>query len=450
MAGISSLGIGSGLDLQSLVDQLVKVERQPAENRINRGQVAAQTKLSALGSLKAAVEKLSSAARGLDGLTVGLKATSADDALVGATVSGETVASEYQLQVVQLASAQSLASEAFSSPTDSLGAGTLTLRVGSEAAVISLADGADTLDDLRVAINDSDLNVQAVVVRDGESYRLLLTSGESGSAGEVALEPGAGIDPRVGSAQMQVTAEARDAIFRVNGLELTSSSNSIDDVIPGLTISLRSVTEGESSVKVVVEPDHGGLSTKLEEFAKVYNGLIDNITASSMVGAEGRNSGPLVGDATLRSLQSRIGGAVTARVDTEQENPAFSMLLDIGFSTDVSGRISLDATKLTSALEADEEGVENLVSAFGAALASTLETFTEDDGVLDSRTDALTGQIRRFTTEREALDRRMEQVEERLRAQFSALDTMLAQFQSTSTYLAQQLSSIASLAPSGK
>lgn len=449
MAGITSLGIGSGLDLQSLVDQLVKVERQPAENRINRNQMSAQTKLSALGSLKSAIDKLNSAAKGLDGASVGLKAGTADEAIVTAAVSGETVATHYQLQVSQLVSAQSLASDLFSSPTEALGTGTFTLRVGEDAAVIALDAGANTLDDLRAAINDSDLNVQAVVVRDGEQYRLLLTSGESGSAGAVSLEPGAGLDPRIDSAQMQITAEARDAVFRVNGLELTASSNTVDDVIPGLTLTLRAVTEGDSAVAVTVEPDRGGLRSKLDDFVKAYNGLIDNMNASGMVSPAGGSAGPLVGDATLRSLQSRLSGAMSNRIDTGAEDASFSMLLDIGFSTNVAGKISIDSAKLDAALDLDDQGVESLVSAFGVAIGSTLASFSGDDGVLDSRTDALNAQIKKLTTEREALDRRMEHVEERLRAQFSALDTMLAQFQSTSTYLAQQLSSIANLTPGG-
>ncbi|HEX6993027.1 MAG TPA: flagellar filament capping protein FliD [Gammaproteobacteria bacterium] len=441
MSGISSLGVGSGLDLASLVDQLVAAERAPAQNRINLKQARAQTKLSAFGSLRSAISNLESSLEKLKSFEAGMKATSASPDAVSVTAGGAPVVGVYNVVVHELASAQSLASEAFDDIDAALGEGTLTLTVGDTVTEIELAEGANSLAAVRDAINESDAGVNAVIVRDGDAYRLLLTSAEPGAANVMTLTVDGSVDARLGSDQMTETAAARDAVFSVNGLELTASTNTLEDVIDGITLTLKHV--GEDPVAITVEQDRESVRKALEDVVTKYNALVTQIRDLGRAGVEGAQSGPLVGDSTLRALESSLAGVFSAQHG--EPGSGFERLLDLGFATDVQGKVSLDAAKLDEALATDSAGVEALVAAFAESVTGTLEAYTDDDGLLDARTDGLDAELKRLRNDRDALDRRMAQVEARLRAQFTALDSLLAQFQSTSNYLASQLGGLSNL-----
>jgi flagellar hook-associated protein 2 len=458
MSTISSLGVGSGLDLNSLLDSLVSSERATAEGPLNRRQFNAQTRLSALGSLKSAASSLADAVAALEDFKIGRAATSSNDAVVTASAEAEAAAGGYRIEVEQLASAQSLATSAldpFADSTSALGEGTLTLTVGGKTAVIAVAAGANSLDAVRDAINASDLDVHAAVVRDGDGYRLLLASDVTGTAGEITATVDGTLDTRLASASMDETVAAQDAQFRLNGLELTSSSNSVSDVLSGITLELHGVSEPGESASLEIGTDKAAVSSKLADVVKAYNGLVDKIKASSNVPApQSSNSsssdsangaagaGPLVGDSTLRALQQRLGGAFASTLDLEEPDAAFSSLVEIGLHTDASGRASLDQAALDAALESDDGAVEALVSAFGASFSETLDGFSGDDGILDSRTKQLNSELRRIDTERDRLDARMQVMEERLRKQFSALDGLVSQLKSTSAHLAQHLANL--------
>ncbi|MFS8609308.1 MAG: flagellar filament capping protein FliD [Gammaproteobacteria bacterium] len=438
---ISSLGVGSGLDLATLVDQLVAAERAPAQSRIALKQTRAQTKLSAFGSLRSAISNLETSLEKLDGFKAGMKATSASPDAVSVTAGDAPVAGVYNVVVRELAAAQSLASDLFDDVDAALGEGTLTLTVGDTVTEIELAEGTNSLAAVRDAINASDAGVNAVIVRDGDGYRLLLTSAESGAANVMTLTVDGTIDTRLASDQMTETVAAKDAVFVVNGLELTSPTNTIENVIDGLTLTLKQV--GEDPVAFTVEQDREGVRKALDDVVAKYNALVTQIRDLGRAGAESAQRGALVGDATLRALQSSLSGVFSAQHG--EPGSGFERLLDIGFSTDVQGKVSLDGTKLDEALAADPEAVEALVGAFAEHLAGTLKAYTESDGLIEARTDGLDAELKRLNRDREALDRRMEQLEARLRAQFAALDSLLAQFQNTSNYLASQLAGLANL-----
>ncbi|TVS18558.1 MAG: flagellar hook-associated protein 2 [Gammaproteobacteria bacterium] len=443
MAGISSLGVGSGLDLNSLVTSLVRAERSPTESRLNRSQAAAETQLSALGRLRSAVGELETRIGGLSNFDVSRSASSSAANKVQVTAEGNPDLGSFSVRVSALASAQSLATSAFADVDQDLGSGSLLIEQGGESVTLEFSPERATLADVRDAINASDLDVQAVIVRDGDSSRLLLTSTATGSAGEMTLSVTGGLDARLASSEMTETAAAANASFSVNGLELSSSSNQVEDVIPGLTLNLRQTTEGNETVTVTVAQDRAGAGNKLEAMVKAYNGLVDTMKSLGRVDPEGGKSGPLVGDATLRALQGRLGGAFTTPQAVEPGQP--TMMLDLGLSVDVEGRASLNASTLDEALMADEAGVEALVSAFATRFSAVIEGFAGSGGVIASRTDGLTAQLRRVADQRASLDLRMEQVETRLRTQFSALDATLAQFQNTSEFLGQQLAGLADL-----
>jgi flagellar hook-associated protein 2 len=454
MTGFSSLGIGSGLDLNALVSGLVRAERVPAEGRINRDKAAAQQRLGALGSLRRAVTDLVNALKPLATTVVGLKASASDAAVISASAGAEALVGTYQLQVSQLAAAQSFASLAFTlaAQDEPLGVGALTLSVGGNETIIELDEGNNTLAGVRDAINASGSGIQAVIVRDGEQQRLLLTSAATGTEGEMTLTVDGTLDTRLNSATMEQTVAASNAVFRINGLELTSSSNRVEDVIPGLALTLRGLTEGTATVELRVEPDRAAFRKQLEGLVNSYNALVNNMQAAGRVAPEGGASGPLVGDSTLRAIQSRLGGAFSGTIETSLQNNPFATLLELGLSTDVGGRAKLDTERLDAALAESKAGAEALVAMFAERLGTTLASFSDSAGVgaISSRTDSLDAQLLRLTQQRAALDLRMEQVEARLRRQFTGLDSLLAQFQSTSTFLTQQLAGLANLRPNNR
>lgn len=445
MSSFRSLGVGSGLDLETLVAGLLRAERQPREAQLNRLGSVASTRLSAFGTLKSALVGLTTALRALQESGIGFTATSSDATRVAARATEGANVGSFQLTVSQLASAQSLASAAFADADAPLGTGELTVSVGGESVTLALDATNSSLDQISSALNASGLGLQSVVVRDGEQYRLLLTSGQTGTAGEMTLTAGAGVDGRLASAAMDETVAAADALLTVNGLALSSSSNEIDDVVPGVALTLLGLTEGSQAVTVTVAVDRAGLRGRLDGLVNAYNTLVDNVRSAGRADPEGGNSGPLVGDATLRAIQSRLSGAFSRRVDTGGESGGFATMLDIGLSTGLDGRASLDAERLAAAIDQDRAGVEALTSAFAAGLADALDAFAGSGGVLDTRRDALTAELRRVGEQREALERRLEQIETRLRTQFSALDSLLARFQNTSTYLTQQLANLSNL-----
>ena len=445
---ISSLGVGSGLELGGLLDNLVAIERQSTESILNRRQARAEINLSSIGTLRASVSALSSAVTALKDFELGLTVTSSSEA-VTATAGDEADESSYVIAVQQIATAQSLASDElnpFTDPDASLGAGTLTITVGTATANIELSPGQDSLRQVRDAINASELNIQAAVVQDGADYRLLLTSGETGTAGEMTLTVSGSVDTRLASANMNETTAAADASYSVNGLTLSSSSNTIEDVLPGLTVELHAPTDGTPAV-LTVGQDADALAEKIGALATAYNKLVNDINQLGAAAPDGSSAGPLVGDASLRSLQRQIQGVFANSIDTGISGSAFTTMVSLGVQTNLSGESSLDVSRLEAALAEDRDGVEALVAAFATSFSDRLSAFEGSDGIFDFRSEQLNGELRRIRDERDTLELRLGALEERLRSKFSALDALVSQFNSTSTFLAQQLESLASITP---
>lgn len=447
MPAVNSLGVGSGLELGKLVDNLVQIERQSAEGPLNRRQAKAELTLSAVGSLRSSVASLISAVSALKNSEVGRTVESSFPEAVSATATNTAEFGNYLINVSQVAVAQSLATDSsnpFADADASLGQGTLTVATGGGSIDIELSEGQDSLRHVRDAINASNLGIQAALLQDGEQYHLLLTSGQTGADGEMTLSVSGTVDTRLASANMDISTAAQDALYSVNGLSLSSSSNTIAGVLPDITFELKAETAGES-VALSVKSDTQGLGEKLQAVVAAYNALATNMSALGGASRDGSQAGPLVGDASLRALQRQIGSIFSINFSTDVENNPFSNLVGIGVHKDLSGTASFSAAELNAALDEDEAGVEALIASFAASFSETLEGYGGSGGILSHRGEQLTEQLRRIGTEREDLDRRMSEVESRLVAKFSALDALVAQFNNTSSFLTQQLASIASI-----
>lgn len=443
---INSLGVGSGLDLGTLLDKLVAVERQSAERLLNNRQARAELKLSSIGSLRATVDTLAAAVAALKDFDLDLAVTSSNKDAVTATAGSDADVASYFIEVTELARAQSLASDGQSPFTDAdaaLGEGTLSITVDGATVNLTIASGGNNLRGIRDAINASTIGIQAAVIQDGAAWRLLLTSEKSGTEGAMTLTVDGTLDARLASASMEETTEAQDALFSVNGLELSSSSNSVADVLPGLALELKATTTGPVTLSVGTDSD--ALGEKLARVVTAYNGLVNNMKKLGTASPDGKTSGPLVGDAGLRSLQRSVLGIFGKNLSTAVAANPFRNLAELGIKTSLSGEASLDTTALKKALSQDRDSVEALVAAFGASFSTALDAFDGGNGVFGFRSDQLTAELKRIRDDRDQLERRLGALEARLTKRFSALDSLVSQFQSTSTYLAQQLTSLANL-----
>lgn len=448
MPPINSLGVGSGLELGNLVDGLVSIERQAAEGPLDRRQAKAELNFSAIGSLRSSVDGLISAISSLEDSGVGRTVESSFPEAVTATASDTADFSSYLLNVTQVAVAQSLATDAGNLFTDadaSLGEGTLTVAVGDTSIEIELSDGEDSLNHVRDAINASDLGIQAAIVQDGDNYNLLLTSSQTGTDGAMSLTVTGTVDTRLASANMAETTAAQDAQYSINGLSLTSSSNTITGVLPEITLELHADTGGQSVV-LDVESDSDGLGAGLAAFVTAYNALATNMSALGGASPDGSSAGPLVGDASLRALQRQIGSIFSTSFSTDIEDNPFSTLVSIGVHTSQTGSAVLDPAAFAEALAENQAGVEALVASVVEGLGAKMEGFGGSTGILAHRGDQLGAELKRISEQREDLDRRMTEVESRLVAKFSALDSLVAQFNNTSSFLTQQLANLSSIA----
>lgn len=459
---ITSLGAGSGIFSADLVDQLVNAERRPAEVRLNQQQQTTESKISAYGALRSAIEALRSPMETLSS-SEGLKAFSANssnESVAGVSIDPNFAnRGNYSLNITQLAQAQSLASGEFSDRDSApLGTGTLTFNVGGVSTDITIDESNNTLEGVASAINDANAGVSAGIVDTGSGYRLVLSSNESGISNAIQVSvsgDGDGSDTDTGglsrfafdgtTSNLTETVQAKDAQLEVNGIAITRSSNIVEGVVDGVTFDLKST--GISSVSVARDSD--AVAGRVQEFVDKFNALQDVIKKYSGFDSASGRGGVLSGDSTIRSIQSDLRGLLTTIPEGLEGSPV-RMLGDIGIATDPStGKLEFDQAKFkqqlddnpgaVSALFAERDGVDGIA---GRTL-DRLEGFLSSNGSLSNRTDGLNKTLSNIQDQRDQLELRIASYEERLINQFSAADSLIAQIQSTGNFVSQQLAAIA-------
>ncbi len=447
MGGISSPGVGSGLDTASIVRQLVSAERAGPERRLLRAETETSTKLSAYGSLKAQVADFTDALDGLKGITGTKKASPTNADAFTVSAKAEAPLGTCNGEVTQLAQPESIASAVFASREEALGTGTLSLAVGDDAPVeITLAEGSNTLADLRSAINEADLPISANIINDGAGERLVLQSSRPGAAETISLTvadddgdnaDGSGLS-RLAESTFETLVSARDAELKLNGLAITRSTNQITDAMEGITLTLKAPSEGAAET-VAVTSDNSSTKAALDKFAKAYNSLNDFISRNTAYDADTQQGGPLLGDSTLRSLESALRNTLLA---SSEAVAGARSLVDLGLKTSATGTISREGTALDDALEVDPDGVNALLERLGESIESRFARFDGAQGLVAARIDGLEARLDGIDDRRTRLDRRMESVQARYQREFSALDGLIAGMNQTSSYLSAQLSSL--------
>jgi len=389
MANISSLGLGSGVLNSDLVDQLVQAERAPTENRLTQKTEQTQALLSAYGKLRSAVTELRLPMRQLSAPD-NLKAFSANSSNEGIGVSVDSTKASrgtYSVEVTSLAGAQALASRDVFADRDatSVGQGTLTLNVGDKTTNLAIDSSNDTLQGLANAINDSDAGVSAGVIDTGNGFQLVLSADETGTANAVSISVSGdtggtdtdnqglsrfafntGMDTDAG---LQETIAASDAVMKINGVEVTRSTNSFENVIDGLTFDITET--GSSTIKV--QQDLGAVADRVQGFVDKFNSLQSTIDSLAGFNAEAGVGSLLTGDSTVRSIQNQLRQVLT-RVVPGLENSSVRSLADVGITTNFeTGGLEFDRARFEEQLKNNPDDVTALFAEQGRTTDSQVE-----------------------------------------------------------------------------
>jgi flagellar hook-associated protein 2 len=453
MASISNLGVGSGLELSSLLTQLTAAERQPLVALSARA-ASFTTKLSAYGTLQSSVGALQAASAKLSSLSLfqGVKAASSFNTVLTATAETTAVAGSYAINVSQLAQAQSLAAVGQTLATDSIGGGTLNFDFTGGAST-SVAVAADsTLEGIRDAINATkDVGVTASIVNDGGAnpFRLVLVSSQTGEASSMTIsvtgDTGTltslfNTDPVAGTV-MTETVAAKNAQLTVNGLVISSATNTVSDSMQGVTLTLAS--KGDSTLTVA--RDTSSVSSAINAFVASYNSLLSTGAKLTGYNSDTQKGSALTGDSTLRNLQVSIRSVLT----TPQSGSGadFTMLSNIGVSFQKDGTLAVDSAKLEAALSTNMDGVGKLfagtvtdTAGYGKQLSALALSFA--GGSLKAAADGMTNSIKRLDKQYDATETRINATVERYRAQFTQLDIAMSSMNSTSSYLTAQFNAM--------
>ncbi len=451
MPTLSSPGVGSGLDVNNIVTQLVAAERDPIVQRLTRQQSKIDTQVSALGALKGAMSTLQSSLSAIKSVAAfqTRKATSSNTDEFSATATNSAAAGTYSIEITSLASAHKLSSNAFASgPTSVVGTGTLTISVGTQHFDVEIDATKSTLAGIRDAINNSANNkgAQATIVQATDGARLVLTARNTGLSNALRVTTvggDGGLAPLVydpGTATNLIEKQAaQDAVLSIEGFAVHSASNTVTDAIDGVTLNLVGAAPG-STQALVVTNDVSASQDRVKKFVSDYNILAAVMGDLRKFNPATREAGPLLGDSLLRSVEGSVKNGLTSPVSNAAVG--FDTLASIGITTSSTGTLSINDAKLSAALSSNFDAVGQLLGGtdgIAARLHSRIDSYLGAKAQLTARTDGLEARKRTLTKEMDVVDRRMQDVERRYRKQFTSLDSLLAGMQSTSAYLSKQL-----------
>lgn len=462
MATISSPGIGSGLDVNSIITSLMAIESKPLD-QLKTSATKIQTQISEVGKITSALSKFRDLATKLSAVDFWKQTTgTASNSAIGVTTSSSATASDYSVAVSSLASAQAIASPAFASSTALVGDGTLHIETGTwgankasftasgTVAALDITVAADdTLASLRDKVNAAGGAVTASILTDSSGARLVLRSRDTGADNAFRTSvTGTGLgglayDPSTGSNGATLSQSAANAAATIDGLPVSSATNALNDVLDGVSLTLNAVTT--APVTVSVKPDTAAMKKTLQDFATAYSDLAKLITTDTKYDATAKTGGPLQGDSAIVGLQSRLRAVLGGK---SAASSAFATLSDAGFEQQRDGSLTVNSTKLDKAL-ANLPELKKLFSGasttdasldgFGKRLRLVAGDALGIDGQLTSRSDGLNEKMKHNKDAQDAMQSRLAQTQARLEKQYSALDAKLGSLNSLSAYVTQQI-----------
>lgn len=471
MATISSPGVGSGLDVNSIVTQLVAIERAPI-SQLQREASSLQTKLSAFGKLQSNLSAVRDAAAALTRSSTWSQTTgtSSDASAVAVTTDANNLPGNFAVQVTQLASTQSNVSKSYASTSELVGEGTLRIELGTwgagnsftakpdtTAVDITVGPPAKTLAEVRDMVNAANAGITASVLSDASGARLVFNSAASGAANgfrvSVTDTDGNNVDasglsalaynPAVGVVTMAQALAAANAAALVNGVPVSSATNTLTNLVEGMTLTLNRTTS--TAVQITTAADKASIKKQVEDFVTAYNSLNTELASQTKFDAASKSAGALQGDSAAVGLRSLL--RTTLRTESTAST-VFTRLSDIGFDVQRDGSIKLDAKKLENGLANLPElkklfaTSDSLVPA-NNGIATLLRTQADQalgiEGSLSTRSDGLRSRITRNEKRQAEMEVRVQQTEARLRAQYTTLDKRMGELTGLSNYVTQQM-----------
>ena len=453
---ISSAGIGSGLDVAKIVEQTVAAEKTPLKKLEYKAE-GIQTQISTYGEIKSLTSKLGDIASKLtrDSAWNGVSISSSNPTLSG-TMTGIAATGTYNIQVTQLAQAQTTAlggAGGAALPKDQpMGAGTIKLTMGTESKDIAI-ESSDTLTKIATKINEAGMGIQASIVTDVDGKeRLMLRSKETGTDKAFTVDLGS-LSSAPAALGQTTTQTAQNAKVKLNGMDVESSSNTFANTIPGMSFTVSEVTSTAATLNV--KADTEAMKKNIQEFVDAYNELNDLLTKStkSVRTADGKldpsvqkeGVGTLQGDSATVSLQNSLR-MLTQGISGS--TGGLTRLAEIGIQMQEGGKLSTDTTKLDKALT-NLEGLKGLFAnkadalGQGGGIAVNFKNFTDKllafDGTLNTKSDSLESKLKSNTAEQDKVNKRADTLEKRLYAQYSALDTKMASLNALNAYVSQMV-----------
>jgi flagellar hook-associated protein 2 len=475
-SGLSSPGLGSGLDVNSIVSQLMTVEQQPLV-QLNKKEAKYQTQLTDIGAIKGALSALQTAAQAIGTSTKfsPTKASVGNPGLFTALPSATASTGNYTVEVQKLAQSQKLMTQGYADTISAVGSGTLTIDFGSYSTdgmgVTSFAANAtnstktvtldatnNSLSGIRDAINKANIGVTATIINDGSTNgnRLELTSNSTGASNSMRIGVTEGTpaglanlayDASTGATSNQTQLVAsQDAVIKVDTVTITKPSNNITDAIQGVTLNLNQASIG-TTTQLSLTRDTSTVQTAIQGFVDAYNSLNKLIATDTAYNVTTGVAGSLNGDGTIRSIQTQVRNIFTHSV--AGATAGMSTLSDIGIHFQDDGSLNVLAPTLASSLANPNKDLSQLfaqtstTTGYASQIDTLMSGMLSATGLVAGHTTGINSSIKDIETQKTSLNVRLASIEKRYRAQFTALDTAVASMNQTSTFLTQQLTLIA-------
>ncbi len=469
---ISSAGLGSGLDVNTIVTKLVALESRPLTLLQNRASDM-NARLSSFGRLQSYFSAIQDKANALTdpSLWSSTTATLSDSSAMTVTTSAGASAGSYAIEVGKLAVGQTVSSSAQPTAASALGGGSLkielgsygsatapgfTAKAGSSAITIDIAAGESSLTAIRDKVNGANAGVVATIITDASGARLSLRSTDTGvdnafriTATETGDDANAatglsslGYDANDAASPMQRNVAAANAELSINGIAITSASNKLDNVVDGLSLMLKTTTT--SAVSLSVASDSTTIKTAISDFVSAFNAAAGYIRTQTAYNADNKTGGVLQGDQGTLSLQSQLRAVIN---EGSSASSSWGRLSDIGIALKADGTLEVNDTKLSNAV-ANPTELKKLLATDGSGSGDSgfvrrfkrlADAAMGSGGMFESRSTGLRTTIDRLGKDQDSMQLRINQTEARLRAQYSALDTKMAQLTGLSSYITQQL-----------
>lgn len=440
---ISSPGIGSGLDVNGIVDRLTALERRPIV-QLEAAKTRLNTQLSSYGLLQNYLGNLQSAAEVLarPALWDSHTATSSDAAVKVAALPSAVPAS-YSIEVSQLAASQSLSSAVFANPAD-LGSGTLTITRGGTSVDVVIDPTQTSLQAVRDQINRAGAGVTAAIVQDSSGPLLVFTGTDTGAAHAVSISVSGATGALASLSYPGSLTERRaavDAVYSINNVPLSSPSNRLAGVLDGVDLTLSSVTTAPVQIDVVT--DNEALTKGIKDFVAAYNEINGFLASQTRYEESSKTAGALQGDRAAVGLLNKLRAQVQL---PSAASAVFGRLSDLGISMERNGSLKVDDNKLSAALANPGEVAKAFSTAttgIGHGFKALADSMLNTGGVLVTRSESLRESIRRNEREQERVEDRVSRVRERLLRQYTALDNTVNQLSGLNNLVTQQLDALA-------